>query len=105
MDAKPPDYVDAWQCIGCGRIEMPQTCIGVCRDRKVQLIGRETHEQALRQVARLEHLLSATRSRLVRFAQCSPHAGESDSTFAALKQQLRELIAELPAGAPEAMAA
>ena len=22
-------YVAAWQCIGCGKIEAPQTCIGV----------------------------------------------------------------------------
>jgi hypothetical protein len=22
------DYVKAWQCIGCGKIETPQTCIG-----------------------------------------------------------------------------
>jgi hypothetical protein len=29
------DYVKAWQCIGCGKIEAPQACIGVCQDRKV----------------------------------------------------------------------
>ena len=22
-------YVAAWQCMGCGKIEAPQTCIGV----------------------------------------------------------------------------
>jgi len=24
--------LNAWQCIGCGKIEAPQNCIGVCRD-------------------------------------------------------------------------
>jgi hypothetical protein len=105
MDAKAPDYIPVWQCIGCGRIEMPQTCIGVCRDRKVFLIGRETHEQALQQIARLEGLLSSTRARLLRFARCTPRAGDTDKTFAALQQQLRTLIAELPASAAEAAAA
>jgi hypothetical protein len=28
--------VKAWPCIGCGKIEAPQTCIGVCHDRKVE---------------------------------------------------------------------
>jgi uracil-DNA glycosylase len=28
-------YVKAWQCVGCGKIEAPQTCIGICQDRKV----------------------------------------------------------------------
>ena len=36
------DTIDAWQCIGCGKIEAPQTCIGVCRDRKVYFIGKRT---------------------------------------------------------------
>ena len=105
MDAKAPDYIPVWQCIGCGRIEMPQTCIGVCRDRKVFLIGREAHEQALAQIARLEGLLSTTRSQLLRFARCRPRAGEADKTFAALQQQLRTLIAELPASSPQVEAA
>ena len=39
------DYVEAWQCIGCGKIEAPQTCIGVCRDRKVAFVYAEDHEQ------------------------------------------------------------
>jgi hypothetical protein len=33
------DYIQAWQCIGCGRIEAPQTCVGVCRDRKILRVG------------------------------------------------------------------
>ena len=32
------DYIQAWQCIGCGKIEAPQTCVGVCRDRKILLV-------------------------------------------------------------------
>ena len=34
------EYIQAWQCIGCGKIEAPQLCIGVCRDRKVLFIGK-----------------------------------------------------------------
>ncbi|MCC6535698.1 MAG: hypothetical protein IT531_24365 [Burkholderiales bacterium] len=47
------DYVDAWQCIGCGRIEAPQNCIGVCQDRKVQFVYAGDYEQARRALAQL----------------------------------------------------
>ena len=41
------DYLQAWQCIGCGKLEAPQTCIGVCRDKKVFLVGKDEHDAAL----------------------------------------------------------
>jgi hypothetical protein len=44
-------YVKAWQCIGCGKIEAPQTCIGVCQDRKVEFVYAFEHEEALAQLS------------------------------------------------------
>jgi hypothetical protein len=41
------DYVKAWQCIGCGKIEAPQICIGICQDRKVQFVYADEYERAL----------------------------------------------------------
>lgn len=41
------DRVKAWQCIGCGRIEAPQTCIGICQDRKVEFVYAAEHQEAL----------------------------------------------------------
>lgn len=37
------ETVKAWQCIGCGEIEAPQTCIGVCQDRKVDFVYASEH--------------------------------------------------------------
>ena len=89
------DYLQAWQCIGCGRIEAPQTCIGVCRDRKVFLVGKDEHERALAENARLRALLATTAAKLTRFAHCEPHADGHPQAFAALQEQARELIALL----------
>ena len=33
------EYVKAWQYIGCGKIEAPQTCVGICQDREVELVS------------------------------------------------------------------
>ena len=32
------EYMKAWQCIGCGKLDGPQDCIGICQDRKVELV-------------------------------------------------------------------
>jgi len=29
---------NAWQCIGCGRIDGPQACVGICQDRNTELV-------------------------------------------------------------------
>lgn len=70
------DYVKAWQCIGCGRIEAPQTCIGVCRDQKVELVYAEEHEQAL---ARAKALESVVR----RLAFSTPRPSEWERSYRA----------------------
>ena len=53
------DYVKAWQCIGCGKIEAPQTCIGVCQDRKVQFVYASGHEEVLAQANHARHTMAA----------------------------------------------
>lgn len=90
------DYIQAWQCIGCGRIEAPQTCIGVCRDKKIFVVGKDQHERALAQIARLQNQLGEVRRQLLRFAQCTPNEGRFESTFLALQEQVRHLVEQLP---------
>lgn len=90
-----PEYLQVWQCIGCGRIEMPQACIGVCRDKKVLLVGKDAHERALGEIERLRRLLDTTHSHFVRFAQCTPRPGEEGNTLAVLQAELRRWIQEV----------
>ena len=94
------DTIEAWQCIGCGRVEAPQTCIGVCRDRKVRLVGLADFEQACAEVEVLRARLLDIRSELQRFALARPHAGRWDTAWEALQISVRELLAgpaaELP---------
>jgi hypothetical protein len=41
-----PGIIEAWQCIGCGRIEAPHPCIGGCQDRKVRFVDASFYEDA-----------------------------------------------------------
>ncbi|MBS0516395.1 MAG: hypothetical protein JSS16_13090 [Proteobacteria bacterium] len=89
------DYITAWQCIGCGKIEAPQTCIGVCRDRKVFFVGKGEHEEALAEVARLRGQLDAAAEMLLRFERAAPRKGQWERSYQALQQQVREVRAVL----------
>lgn len=91
------EYIQAWQCVGCGRIEAPQPCIGVCRDRKVLFIGKDEHEAALAEIARLRAQLQAAASHLQRFALAAPRPGQSEAAYTALRDEARTLIADLNA--------
>lgn len=91
------EYIQAWQCIGCGKIEAPQPCIGVCRDRKVLFIGKDEHEAALAEIARLREQLQSTASRLRRFGLAAPRAGQWEAAYAALRDEVRTLITDIDA--------
>jgi hypothetical protein len=89
------EYLQVWQCIGCGRIEAPQPCIGVCRDRKVLLLGKDEHERVLAEVAALRDVFDETRARLERFARARPHEGQWERAWLALQEELRRTLAWL----------
>jgi hypothetical protein len=85
------EYIQAWQCIGCGRIEAPQPCIGVCQDRKVLLIGKGEHEAALAEIGRLRGQLAEASAMLLRFEKARPREGHWEQGWLALQGQVRAL--------------
>ena len=86
------DYIKAWQCIGCGKIEAPQTCIGVCRDRKVLLVGMDVHQQALDEIQRLYGEQEQLRAVLAKLAHTTPRDGQWEASWRALQEQARRLL-------------
>ena len=41
------EYMKALECIGCGKLEGPRPCIGVCQDQIVELVYAYEHRDAL----------------------------------------------------------
>ncbi|MGD0639172.1 MAG: hypothetical protein ABSC22_00370 [Roseiarcus sp.] len=83
------DYVTAWQCIGCGRIEAPQPCIGVCRDRKVRFAYADEHEEVLALARRAEQQSEALKTLVRKLAFTTPRDGEWEQCFRALQREAR----------------
>lgn len=93
------DYVKAWQCIGCGKIEAPQTCIGICQDRKVEFVYAFEHEEALVQARAAQRRVEALAALVRRLAWTTPRAGEWERSYRALQREARDALAEASAPA------
>lgn len=87
-DANMDEYIQAWQCIGCGRIEAPQQCIGVCKDRKIFFVSKEAHDLVLKNNACLHERLKRAREMLLRFAYAKPRAEQWEVSWKALQDQV-----------------
>jgi hypothetical protein len=88
-------YVKAWQCIGCGRIEAPQTCVGICQDRKVEFVYAFEHEQALGALAHAARRADAMAQLLRRLANTTPRADGWERSYRALQAQARSTLAAI----------
>ena len=91
--AAAPRTITAWQCIGCGRIEAPQTCIGVCQDRKIELVSAWDHAEALVALEAMAARIHAFERFAARFAATTPRDDAWKSSYLAFQRELRELMA------------
>lgn len=78
--------IQAWQCIGCGKLDAPQTCIGVCQDRKVELVGASEYDRAVARISELEGVVRI-------LAQATPRDGEWERSYRRLQESARRLLA------------
>ncbi|MBV2234168.1 MAG: hypothetical protein KUL75_01365 [Sterolibacterium sp.] len=77
--------IKGWQCIGCGKVEAPQPCIGVCQDRPVELVDAANYDQAVERMRALEALLG-------KVVRITPRDGEWERAYRMLQQQAREAL-------------
>jgi hypothetical protein len=91
------ERISAWQCIGCGRVEGPQPCIGVCQDRKVEFVYASEHDRVLADLARARKETEALAALVRQIAHTSPRNGEWEQTYRALQARARRVLDALGA--------
>jgi hypothetical protein len=89
------ETVKAWQCIGCGKIEAPQTCVGVCQDRKVEFVYASEHMEALTALAQARRQVGLLEALVRRLAVTNPRQGGWEHSYRALQQQARSTLAAI----------
>lgn len=87
--------IPAWQCIGCGRIEAPQNCLGICQDRRVELVYASEHRETERDLASAMHERDALFALVRRLAWSHPRDDEWQRSYRVLQAQARALLASL----------
>ena len=72
------ETIKVWECVGCGRIDHPQPCVGICRDVKAEYVRAEDYR-------RLAGLLK-------RIAFTTPREGEFRSAWEAFQREARTYL-------------
>ena len=91
-----PEFI-AWQCIGCGRIEGPQPCIGVCQDRKVSFVYAGDYAEAMSRLLDAEERIALLESLARRMAHSTPREGEWERGYRTLQDEARRIMKEAQA--------
>jgi hypothetical protein len=86
-----PEFL-AWQCIGCGRIEGPQPCIGVCQDRKVSFVYTSDYAAVLNRLLDAKERIAALESLARRLAHSTPLDGEWERGYRSLQEEARRIL-------------
>jgi hypothetical protein len=89
------ERVTVWQCIGCGKIEGPQPCIGVCQDRKVDFVYASLYDEAIAEIALIRQQAKALEALVRQLARTTPREGEWERSYRALQKQARQTLEAL----------
>ena len=92
------ERVSVWQCIGCAKIEAPRPCIGVCEDRKVEIVYAFEHDAAMAQAATVRRQAEALTAFVRRFASTLPRDGKWEQSYRAFQEQALRILPALASG-------
>ncbi|HET9578951.1 MAG TPA: hypothetical protein VFP44_14040 [Usitatibacter sp.] len=80
------ETIKVWQCIGCGRVEGPAQCIGVCQDRIAELVDASALRAAEERIEQMRALLAWV-------VHTTPRDGEWERTYRAFQDKAKALLA------------
>lgn len=89
------EIIDAWQCTGCGRIDAPRECIGVCQDRALKIVAAGDYLAAVARAQAAEREAEALRALVRQVAHVRPAGERWRETFEAFQRRARALLAGL----------
>lgn len=79
------ERLQAWQCIGCGKLESDAQCLGICQDRKVVVVSAADYDEAIRTVEELRLFIR-------QLALVSPRGENWEATYRSMQERARRLL-------------
>jgi len=79
------ETIEGWRCIGCGKVDAPRPCIGVCEDRRVELVLAQDYAELAWRVEELEEALAL-------IARVTPKGDQLEASWLALQARARKLL-------------
>lgn len=92
--------ITAWQCIGCGRLEAPQQCVGICQDRKVELVTATVFADTLAEAEALRERVTELERVLRQLAVVTPRNDQWQRSYESLQRRARAALGIGDAAAP-----
>lgn len=89
------ERIAGWFCIGCGRIEVPQPCVGICEDRPMELVRADDHDAAMARAEVVSRERDAVTALLRKLAAVTPREGEFERSYRALQSEARSVLHEV----------
>ena len=85
MASPVAERIQGWRCIGCGKVDAPRPCVGICQDRKVELVDAADYDALQARVRELEAALAL-------IARVTPREGALMASWLALQERARRLL-------------
>jgi predicted amino acid racemase len=86
------ERVTGWRCIGCGRIDAPRPCVGVCQDRPVEIVLATDYDETAKDLTAAREEMAALRALVYQIAHTTPRDGQWEGTYRALQERALELL-------------
>jgi hypothetical protein len=84
-EPRSADTFRAWICTGCGRVEAPQPCLGICVRRPAEVVRADHHADAAVRAADAERDARGLAALVSRLAWSTPRDGGWEASLAALR--------------------
>ena len=87
-----PETMTAWQCIGCGRLDAPANCVGICQDKKVEIVSADDYADVRVALDEANERVAALEALVEKLAHLTPREGAWKACFVALQDDAHKLL-------------
>ena len=89
------EYIQRWQCTGCGKIDDPQSCVGICQDHKVFPVYASEYEELRKELEVAQADLALLSAQMRQIVKTTPKHPRRERNYHALRELVRRTLDQL----------